>query len=244
MAFVQRHPDLRRDVLAWLARPAPTDYAPLSASLGRLMAAGQRHAVDTITSAVDLQPAERALEIGCGTGHALEKLANERRRQSDSESLSVNLPPIVGVDISATAISMCRQRLEKSGLAGAVALLCADVAAGLPLPANSFDVIFHLNSIYFWQPLDAALGECWRVLRPGGRMVTGIKPQMLSQVLRLSDVWRAEEDEAVFRHREEAPIAEALARAGFEATDVVRDDALERPGQRFVLLCHRKPHEG
>lgn len=39
-----------------------------------------------------------------------------------------------------------------------------------PFPENFFDKVFTVNTIYFWQqPLDT-LNECYRVMKPGGRL--------------------------------------------------------------------------
>ena len=91
---------------------------------------------------------ERILDVGCGTGGNLEFLA----RWGNG----------VGVDLSPLALEFARRRK----------LPCLAQASGLALPyaggvfdlVTAFDVLYHR-----WITDDArALGECFRVLRPGG----------------------------------------------------------------------------
>jgi ubiquinone/menaquinone biosynthesis C-methylase UbiE len=46
----------------------------------------------------------------------------------------------------------------------------------LPFENNSFDKIFCINVIYFWETPDLHLKEIYRVLKPGGKFYTGFRP--------------------------------------------------------------------
>lgn len=100
-----------------------------------------------------LAPGRLALELGCGTGIFLEKVATTGAR-------------IVGLDLSADLLAKARARL---GGAPNVVLLRGD-AEHLPYAASSFDVVYG-SSVLHHLDLDRALGEIFRVLRPGGRCV-------------------------------------------------------------------------
>jgi SAM-dependent methyltransferase len=41
----------------------------------------------------------------------------------------------------------------------------------LDLPSESFDIIYALESIGYTKDLDAWLARCWRILKPGGRLM-------------------------------------------------------------------------
>ena len=100
-----------------------------------------------------LVPGKLALELGCGTGIFLEKVATAGAR-------------IVGLDLSADLLSKARKRL-----AGAVnVVLHRGNAEHMPYGASAFDTVYG-SSVLHHLDLDRALGEVFRVLRPGGRCV-------------------------------------------------------------------------
>ena len=46
--------------------------------------------------------------------------------------------------------------------------------SNLPLEEESFDKVFSVNTIYFWEDPSHMLSELARVLRPEGRLVLGL----------------------------------------------------------------------
>ena len=98
----------------------------------------------------------RLLELGCGSGAAAEHLAS----RSDIE--------IVCVTNSAVQADICRRKFAKFG--GRVRVLVNDFDA-LELPSESFDAIYALESVGYTKNLDAWLAQCWRMLKPGGRLL-------------------------------------------------------------------------
>ncbi len=49
----------------------------------------------------------------------------------------------------------------------------------LPFLNNSVDVIFTVNTIYFWPDVDLVLQEYIRVLKPNGQLLIGLRPEHL-----------------------------------------------------------------
>ena len=105
-----------------------------------------------------LEPTDgmRLLDLGCGSGAAASYLAG--RRNVD----------IVAVTNSAVQADICRRKFER--YEGRVRVVLGDFD-GLDFADESFDAIYALESIGYTKDLDAWLARCWRMLRPGGRLL-------------------------------------------------------------------------
>lgn len=120
--------------------------------MNRLMTLGldrswRRRAV----AALGLRPGERVLDLACGTGD----LADEVRRAG---ALAI------GIDVSAGMLRVASRRSVAPG-----ALVRGD-ALGLPFGGGSFDAVVSGFALRNFADAATALGECGRVLRPGGRL--------------------------------------------------------------------------
>lgn len=104
------------------------------------------------------RPAREVLDAGCGRGRHLIPLAGEGYR-------------VTGLDISADMLSVCRDRLTRSGLD--CALIESDLAA-LEV-REGYDAILCLDSALGYQLEDdriiGALERFYRAIRPGGVLV-------------------------------------------------------------------------
>jgi len=158
-----------------------------------------------------LAPGRCALELGCGTGIFLEKVAPTGAR-------------IMGLDLSAELLAKARARL---GAAPNVVLHRGD-AERMPYATSSFDTVYG-SSVLHHLDLDRALGEVFRVLRPGGRCVF-TEPNILNPQVAVmfhlgltKRYFGVSPDELAFsRFR----AARALKAAGFAAAEVELFDFL------------------
>ncbi len=94
----------------------------------------------------------RVLEIGVGLG-------------ADHQSFAAAHAELHGIDLTERAVEHTRARLAKFGLTSK--LRVADAEA-LPYPDNHFDLVYSWGVLHHSPDTERAVGEVWRVLRPGG----------------------------------------------------------------------------
>lgn len=158
-----------------------------------------------------LGPGRRALELGCGTGVFLEKVAR-------SGAL------IHGLDLSEDLLAKARTRL--AGFANVT--LDQGNAEQMPYEDRAFDAVYG-SSVLHHLDLDAALREVHRVLRPGGRLVFA-EPNILNPQVAVmfhlgltKEYFGVSPDEMAFsRFAAKA----ALVKAGFQEVRVTPFDFL------------------
>lgn len=118
---------------------------------GALFNRGRRAAI-----AAAEQIGGRILEVGVGTGISLPVYSSQNR--------------ITGVDLSEAMLRKARRRVAELSLTNVVKLDVMD-AEHLSFPDASFDVVVANHVISTVPNPEAALGECARMLRPGGEMI-------------------------------------------------------------------------
>jgi SAM-dependent methyltransferase len=111
-----------------------------------------------------LEPADRVLEVGFGSGDLISHMAPVVREGF-----------IAGADFSPDMVAVSAKRLTPLVQAGRVELRCASAEA-LPYGDDEFTKACTVNTVYFWPDPAAPLQELSRVLRPGGRLVIGFSP--------------------------------------------------------------------
>jgi ubiquinone/menaquinone biosynthesis C-methylase UbiE len=167
-----------------------------------------------------IQPGEKVLEIGPGTGHGLVAL-------SQAAGLSGR---VYGLDLSPSMLGITQKRLRDQNISDNVLLLVAD-ATCLPFPGQSFDALFASFVIELFEPdeLPFLLNACWELLHPGGRLcavsMTRTGPSLF--VRRLYE-WAQCRFPRLIDCR---PIylSKALESAGFEIQATARRSALDLP---------------
>jgi ubiquinone/menaquinone biosynthesis C-methylase UbiE len=143
-----------------------------------------------------LDAPRRVLDVGCGTGTLLRLLGD---RLPDADALE-------GIDAAAGMIAVARSTARDPRLG-----FSSGVAENLPYPDGSFDLVVSTTSFDHWEDQGAGLGECARVLAPGGRFVlTDLFSPLLVPTMLLG-----RRDRARTRRR----AGRLLAAAGFRTTD-------------------------
>lgn len=102
---------------------------------------------------IALGPADRLLEIGCGTGALAAAAAGRGCR-------------VVAVDISLRVLVLAKKRLAEAGING-VRLACCD-GERLPFPPSSFDIVAASDVIEHTPSPRSFVASCAEMLGPGG----------------------------------------------------------------------------
>jgi ubiquinone/menaquinone biosynthesis C-methylase UbiE len=138
----------------------------------------------------------RVLDVGCGTGRLLERLA---RRWPEAE--------MVGVDPAPGMVEVARAKHQRD------ARFRFEITAAeeLPFPDATFDLALSTASFHHWSEPLRGLGEVARVIRPGARLF--LADAYPGGVLRLlAPVIRRLRGE---RYRRAGELRGLLAQAGF-----------------------------
>lgn len=99
------------------------------------------------------------LDVGCGGGRTIEKLA----------AMAPN-GMVFGVDYAKGSVAASRAKNAESIKAGRVDIHQASVSA-LPFPDDKFDLVTAVETQYYWPDLVNDMREILRVLKPGGTLI-------------------------------------------------------------------------
>jgi SAM-dependent methyltransferase len=108
---------------------------------------------------VQIQTNFRILDVGCGGGRTIQKLA----------ALAPN-GTVSGIDYAAGSVAASRAKNRKLISLGRVSIVKASVSQ-LPFAENAFDLVTAVETQYYWPDLPDDMREILRVLRPGGTLL-------------------------------------------------------------------------
>jgi SAM-dependent methyltransferase len=108
------------------------------------------------------KPGESVIDIGCGTGTTLLRLADAVGPRGS----------VLGVDISEQQLALARRRIEAAGASQARVIL--DDAATHDFPAGSVDLAFTRFGVMFFADPMAAFANIRRGMKPGGRLALAV----------------------------------------------------------------------
>ena len=114
-------------------------------------------------AATGLRQGQVAADIGFGGGVGLTPLLD----------LVGSGGHVHGVELSDTMVAMARGRFSHDLDARRLSLHQGDMI-DLPLATESIDAAITVNTVYFVEDLERAMGELRRVLRPDGTLVIGV----------------------------------------------------------------------
>ncbi|QOV21951.1 methyltransferase domain-containing protein [Anabaenopsis elenkinii] len=105
-----------------------------------------------------VQTAENILDVGCGIGGSSLYLAGKFNAQA------------TGITLSPVQAARAKERAQDAGLSGRTQFQVADAQA-MPFPDDSFDLVWSLESGEHMPDKTQFLQECYRVLKPGGKLI-------------------------------------------------------------------------
>ena len=200
----------------FLARQGRCPSGFLGAVVGRIMA--RETAVENAI-AVDLlrlEPTNQVLEVGFGHGRTVGAIATQ-----------VPKGFVAGID-SSTEMLRLATRANREGIAsGRIALKLGD-SQTLPYVDGRFDQVLTVHTVYFWQDLSAQFSELRRVVRPGGLLVLGFRPEDESTA--------AGFPVSVYTFRPAGQICSALEDAGFAEIELTESRS---SGRRVAFIRTR-----
>jgi ubiquinone/menaquinone biosynthesis C-methylase UbiE len=116
-----------------------------------------------------LSNSDSVLDIGCGNGYVLNMIAH----QYDCK--------LTGIDISTNIIENASKRNHKFVQDGKLTFSSQNVNV-MSFADSFFEKAYTINTVYFWENLETAMSEIWRVLKPNGIFInTLFSDEKLSQ---------------------------------------------------------------
>ena len=174
---------------------------------------------------LDVQPGERVLEIGFGTGECLVTLAEA----AGTEGF------VYGIELSEGMAAQAQHRLAESGLEQRASLLLAD-GAQAPFSASSFDAILMSFTLELFDTpeIPHVLQQCRRLLQPRGRLgvVSLVKTEYPGLAERIYEWFHQKMPVAVDCRPIKAQ--ESLRRAGFAIEQVVHESMWGLPVESIL----------
>jgi SAM-dependent methyltransferase len=202
----------------FIARLSSRPQGILGRLLGHVMVMETASLNNEALQLLGLQASDHLLEVGFCHGRTIRLAAAEVPRGF-----------VAGVDVSEDMVRMAQRRCVDLVGKGLVELTVGD-SRRLPYSDNSFDKVLCVHTIYFWKKPLKDLGEIFRVLKPGGRLVLGFRAK--SETGATGDF-----PESVYAFYSTYEISTLLESAGFEKI-TIRNTAAS-PEKMFLALAQR-----
>jgi len=137
--------------------------------VGKKMNEGNLHINLNTFEALNLTKGDNILEIGMGNGFFVKNILS-----------ADNSIKYTGCDFSEIMVDeACKQ--NDIFIASGQAEFCNADASELPFDSESFDKVFSINTIYFWDNPKIVLAEIWRVLKPKGQITISVRPKSIME---------------------------------------------------------------
>lgn len=132
-------------------------YSFLAALGKRVVRPGGHISTEQLFEFADIEPHHHVLEVGCGVGATAIEMVQRFGCQ------------VTAIDHSQLMLDKAEELTRTAGLGGRIRYEEADMCK-LPFDDDVFDVVV-IEAVTMFCPRVEALGECMRVLKPGGQLL-------------------------------------------------------------------------
>ena len=134
-----------------------------------MMSKGNRPIIYDTFKVLNAEENDHILEIGMGNGFYVKDILE----RSDHINYT-------GCDYSELMVQES-EKLNANWIAKGRARFIQSNISSLPFPNNTFNKIFTINTIYFWDNETEALNEIKRIIMPGGKFIISFRPKHQSE---------------------------------------------------------------
>ena len=152
-----------------VARQLRQPHGEYALKVGESMNEGNRLMYEYTYARLRPRPGDAVLEIGMGNGHFVKELFALQGELS-----------YTGYDFSAAMVTEANRRNEEL-VNNDKARFLLGAAGEMPFEQGTFDKVFTINTLYFWENPVAELAEIKRVLKADGQLFLSIRPQRVMQ---------------------------------------------------------------
>ena len=131
----------------------------LGLQIARLMNLAHNKLTNWGLSYLDIKEDDTILDIGCGGGKTVNKLAQLAGKGK-----------VFGIDFSDVSVKLSSKLNRYYINLGKVDIQKASVSS-LPFPDNFFDIVTAVETYFFWPSLEKDIKEVLRVIKPGGKLL-------------------------------------------------------------------------
>lgn len=157
-------------------------------------------------SNVNIAPDDTVLDVGCGGGRTVSRLSGK-----------ITDAKVYGIDYSEDCVKWAGEYNKEAAEKGKVEILKASVD-DLPFSDGKFDIVFAVETTYFWPDLIKGFREIKRVLKDSGRLVIINEAYTSLNFKERNDAYFKEGNMKIFSPKE---FRKMLLEAGFSDTDIV-----------------------
>jgi SAM-dependent methyltransferase len=110
-------------------------------------------------SRISVKPSDTILDVGCGGGKTLSKLATLAGQGK-----------AFGIDYSVVSVSVARKLNARWIQQGRVEIM-EGIVSKLPFSTDTFDLVTAVETHFWWADVPAGMSEILRALKPGGTLL-------------------------------------------------------------------------